>query len=98
MENNIIPLYDKILVEKLPLKNKETASGIVLTGSEEGKSRIFKVLAVGCGRLMTDGKIVPLLIKSGDFVVCADYAGISIDDTRVVVGEAEVLGRTVYNK
>lgn len=51
----------------------QSAGGIVLTeGEQEHRGT---VLAVGPGRTLTNGKILPLDVKVGDVVVFSPYAG-----------------------
>ena len=54
-----------------------------------------KVIAVGSGRVLDDGKRVPLEVKVGDRVLLGKYVGteVKIDDKEnVIVREDEVLG------
>lgn len=70
---NIKPLSDHILIE--PIKEEEkTKSGIFLPDTvEKEKPEQGKVVAVGRGRKMSSGKIIPLEIKVGDKVIFTKY-------------------------
>ena len=75
---NLKPLGDKVVVEVVE-EPQTTASGIVLPDSAKEKSQRGKVVAVGSGKLLDDGKRVAVEVKVGDVVVFAKYGGTEID-------------------
>ena len=72
------PLGDNVIVEIIEQLEK-TASGIYLpdTASKE-KPQQGKVIAVGAGRVLDNGKRVEPEVKKGDEVVFAKYSGTEI--------------------
>ncbi|MGC8667087.1 MAG: co-chaperone GroES [Chthonomonadales bacterium] len=71
------PLSTKIVVE--PAEEEErTAGGIVLPDTAKKKPTEGKVIAVGSGRTLDDGTVVPLSVKPGDTVVYAKYGGTEV--------------------
>ena len=70
---NIKPLFDKIVIEQVEAQEK-SAGGIILTGNQQEKPQMAKVLAVGPGGII-DGKEVVMQIKVGDTVLYSKYAG-----------------------
>lgn len=64
----IRPLYDRVIIKREEAETK-SAGGIVLTGSATEKSSRAKVLAVGTGRILDDGKVRPLDVKVGDTII-----------------------------
>ena len=70
---NIKPLFDKIVIEQVDAQEK-SAGGIILTGSQQEKPQMAKVLAVGPGGVI-DGKEIVMQIKVGDTVLYSKYAG-----------------------
>ena len=68
------PLHDRVIVERLEQETK-TASGIVLPEAAAEKPDQGKVLAVGNGKILEDGKVRPLDVKVGDTVLYGKYAG-----------------------
>lgn len=70
----IRPLHDKVIVERKETESKSTG-GIVLTGSAAEKSTRAKVLAVGKGRVLENGKITPLDVKVGDTIIFSEGYG-----------------------
>ena len=71
------PLGDKVVVEVMD-EPQTTASGIVLPDSAKEKSQRGKVVAVGSGKLLDDGKRVAPEVNVGDTVVFAKYGGTEI--------------------
>jgi chaperonin GroES len=88
------PLQDRLLV----LRAEEVAvtkSGIIIPDSAKETPREGKVLAVGTGKKLEDGTVVPLDVKAGDRVLFGKYAGteIKIDGVEhLILREDEVLG------
>lgn len=70
---NIRPLHDKVILKREEIETK-SAGGIVLTGSAAQKSNRGKVLAVGNGRTLDNGTVLPLNVKVGDVVIFNDFA------------------------
>ena len=87
----IRPLYDRILVERLE-EDERTAGGIVIPTSAKEKAQIGKVLAIGSGRITHDGKVIPLVVKVGDKVFFAKFAGTDAGDNQLIIREEDVLG------
>jgi len=73
----IRPLDDRIVVEPLEAEEK-TAGGIVLPDTAKEKPQKGKVIAVGEGKLLDDGKRMPLSVKKGDVILYAKYGGTEI--------------------
>jgi chaperonin GroES len=82
---NIHPLDDRIVVEPLEAETK-TAGGILIPDSAKEKPQKGKVVAVGPGKLLDDGKRATPAVKKGDIVLYAKYGG-----SDVKVGEKEYL-------
>ena len=82
---NIHPLDDRIVVEPLEAETK-TAGGILIPDTAKEKPQKGKVVAVGPGKLLDDGKRAAPAVKKGDIVLYAKYGG-----SDVKVGEKEYL-------
>lgn len=69
----IKPLEDRVLIE--PISNEEkTKSGIVLPDTaDKEKPEQGKVVAVGPGRIDSNGKRIPMSVKKGDVVLFTKY-------------------------
>ncbi|NIA07040.1 MAG: co-chaperone GroES [Actinobacteria bacterium] len=81
----IRPLGDKVLIQRLEAEAK-TAGGIVLPDSAKEKPKRGKIVAVGEGKLLEDGKRAKIQVKKGDEVLFSSYAG-----TDITVGTKEML-------
>jgi chaperonin GroES len=71
---SIRPLNDKILVKRVDADEK-TAGGILLPDNAREKPRQGKVLSVGEGKRLDNGKRVAFQVKEGDKVLFSSYAG-----------------------
>jgi chaperonin GroES len=88
------PLHDRIIVEAAA-KEEKTASGIILPDSAQEKPLKGKVLAVGPGKRLDNGKVAPVDVKEGETVLYGKYAGteVTVDGKDYIILRAEdVLG------
>lgn len=88
------PLYDRILVERVE-SEEVTKGGIILPDSAKEKPQQGKIIAVGHGRRLEDGKLVPLELKAGDTILFGKYSGTEIKIEGVeylIMKEDDVLG------
>ena len=70
----LIPLNDKIVVERVEADDK-TAGGIILPDTAKEKPKQGKVLAVGEGKALENGKRATFQVKVNDRVLFTSYAG-----------------------
>ena len=68
------PLGDRVVV-KPSAREEMTKSGIVLPDTAKEKPQEGKVVAVGPGKTLDDGKREAIDVKTGDKVLYAKYAG-----------------------
>jgi len=91
---NIRPLHDRIVVRRI--EQKETMQGgLYIPDSAKEKPQEGEVVAVGKGKRLEDGKVVPLDLKAGDRILFGKYSGsdIKIDgEEYLIMREDEVLG------
>ncbi len=88
------PLYDRILVERVE-SEEVTKGGIILPDTAKEKPQQGKVIAVGHGKRIEEGKLVPLEVKAGDTVLFGKYSGSEIKIEGVeylIMKEDDVLG------
>src|SRR6476661_6886362 len=88
------PLYDRIVVKRIE-EQETTRNGIVIPDSAQEKPQEGEVLAVGHGKRLENGTLVPLDVKVGDRVLFGKYSGsdIKLDgDEYMIMREDEVLG------
>ncbi len=74
---NIKPLGDRVVIQLLE-SQEVTKGGIYIPDTAKEKPQEGKVLAIGPGRLMDDGKRAPLEVKVGDTVLFAKYSGTEV--------------------
>ncbi len=89
----VVPLGDKIVIKRLDAETR-TAGGIVLPDSAKEKPQQGRVLSVGDGRLVADGKRVKCQVHEGDRVVFAAWGGteIKVDgDELLILKEEDIL-------
>ena len=90
----IRPLHDRILVKRIEEEEK-TKSGIIIPDTAKEKPQEGRVVAVGGGKVLEDGKVRPLDVKTGDRILFAKYAGSEVKiegDEHVILREDDVLG------
>ena len=82
----IRPLQDRVIVKRVEEEEK-TKGGIIIPDTAKEKPMEGKVIAVGKGKLLEDGKIHPVEVKAGDRVLFGKYAGtdITIEGQEVLI-------------
>jgi chaperonin GroES len=90
----IRPLSDRIVVKRI--EEKETLrSGIIIPDSAQEKPQEAEVIAVGHGKRLDDGKVVPVDVKVGDRILFGKYSSsdIKLDgEEYLIMREDEILG------
>jgi chaperonin GroES len=94
----IRPLQDRLVVKRTQEEEK-TKGGIIIPDTAKEKPLEGKVVAVGSGKSVKGGKLVPLDVKEGDTVLFGKYSGteVKVDgEELVLLREDDVLA--VINK
>ena len=89
----IVPLGDRVLIRRTEAETT-TKGGILLPDSAKEKPKEGKIVAVGRGRLLDNGKHAALTVKKGDRVIFSSYAGTEVKiegEDYMLMGEDEVL-------
>ena len=73
----IRPLHDRVIVKRIEEEEK-TKGGIIIPDTAKEKPIEGKVVAVGEGKILENGKKQPLDVKKGDRVLFGKYAGTDI--------------------
>jgi chaperonin GroES len=90
----IRPLHDRVIVKRLE-EERKTASGIVIPDTAAEKPDTGEIIAVGTGKVLEDGKIRPLEVKTGDKVLFGKYSGqtVKVDGIEyLVMREEDLMG------
>jgi len=88
------PLDDRVVIKQSEPEEK-TSGGIYLPDTAKEKPQIGKVVEVGPGKLLDDGKRSEMSVKKNDEVVYAKYIGseVEIDGQKyVILRESDILG------
>ncbi|HEY4520725.1 MAG TPA: co-chaperone GroES [Candidatus Paceibacterota bacterium] len=84
------PLSDHVIIE--PLKEEKKKGSIILPDTvEKEKPEKGKVIAVGSGKINSDGKRVPLEVEKGDVVLFTKYGPqkVKVDEKEYLVAREE---------
>ena len=90
----IRPLHDRIVVKRIEDKH-QMQGGLHIPDSAKEKPQEAEVTAIGKGKRLEDGTLVPLDVQVGDRVLLGKYAGneIKLDgEDYLIIREDEVLG------
>ena len=90
----IRPLHDHILVKRVKEEEK-TKGGIIIPDTAKEKPQEGKVVAVGKGKILEDGKLVALDVKKGDRILFNKYAGNEVKiegEEHLILREDDILG------
>jgi len=87
---NLKPLGDKVIVEILKAEDK-TKGGIILPDTAKEKPQEAKVIAVGSGKTLENGKVVAPDVKAGDIIIFGKYSGseVKVDDKEYLIIDAD---------
>ncbi len=91
---NVKPLRDRVLVKRLE-EEEQKIGGIIVPDTAKEKPQQAKVVAVGPGRILDDGKRLDPVLKAGDKVLIGKWSGteVKIDDEELLIlKEDEILG------
>ena len=92
---SIKPLGNKVLVQRS--KAKTSKGGILLPDSAQEKPKEGKIIAVGEGKRVEDGKLNPLSVKVGDLILFSSYAGTEVksdekDEELLILSDDDIFG------
>ena len=94
MKCPIIPLNDKIVI--LPIEEGEQKYGNIIVPDASGeRPEMGTVLAVGPGRISTNGTLIPNRLEVGATVMVPKFGAQVVvveNETYIVAGESDVLG------
>jgi chaperonin GroES len=87
------PLQDRVIVKRTEEEEK-SSGGIIIPDTAKEKPQQGKVIAVGKGRILKNGKVNPPTVKKGDRILFGKYAGtdIKIDgEEHLIMREDDIL-------
>lgn len=90
----IRPLYDRVVVKRV-VEEERTKNGLYIPDQAKEKPVQGIVVAVGNGRRLESGSIMPLETSEGDTVLFGKYSGTEIEiegEKFLILREDEILG------
>lgn len=90
----IKPLGDRVVVKPLQAEEK-TKGGIFIPDTAKEKPQEGKIVAVGKGKVLENGAVLPLEVKVGDRILYAKYSGNEITtkegEELLIIREEDIL-------
>jgi chaperonin GroES len=74
---NIRPLHDRVIVKRLE-EDRTSPGGIVIPDTAAEKPVRGKIVSVGKGKILEDGRVRPCDIKVGDTILFGKYTGTEV--------------------
>jgi chaperonin GroES len=99
----IIPFGDRVLIEPLSAEEREsrTKTGLVIPDTvAKERPEQGTVIAVGEGKRLDDGRVVPLSIKKGQIVLFSKYGPneIKVGDKEYLIAKEEDILAIIGNE
>jgi chaperonin GroES len=84
------PLGNRVLVQRLEPEEK-MKGGIILPDSAKKKQETARVIAIGTGKRLDDGKVLAVPVKIGEVILMDKYSGqeVTIDDEEYMILKAD---------
>ena len=91
---SIRPLHDRVIVKRI--EEQETVKGgLIIPDTAKEKSQEGEVVAVGKGKVLENGSLLPLEVKEGDRVLFGKFAGSEVrvaDQDYLILREDDIIG------
>ena len=84
------PIGNRVLVQRIEAA-ETLKGGIILPDSAKKKQETAKVIAIGSGKKLDDGKILPIPVNVGDVILMDKYSGqeVTVDDEEFMILKAD---------
>lgn len=89
----IVPVGGNVVVKRLEAE-ETTAGGIVLPDSARDKPQSGRVLSIGDGRLLSNGRRAAHQVQEGDRILFSQWAGTEVDvsgEELLIMNEDDIL-------
>ena len=95
----IRPLHDRVIVKRLE-EDRTSPGGILIPDTAAEKPVQGKIVAVGKGKILEDGKVRELDVKVGDKILFGKYSGteVKVDGEDLVVMREEDVMAVIEGK
>ncbi len=90
----IRPLQDRIIVKRVKEEEK-TKGGIIIPETAKEKPSEGEIVAVGKGKILESGTVLPLDVKVGDRILFSRYGGTEVKiegEEHLIMREDDILG------
>lgn len=90
----IRPLHDRIIVKRIKEEEK-TKGGIIIPETAKEKPSEGEIVAVGKGKVLENGTVLPLDVKVGNRVLFSRYGGTEVKiegEEHLIMREDDILG------
>jgi chaperonin GroES len=90
------PLGNRVIAQRLEAQ-ETMKGGIILPDSAKKKQETAKVLAVGPGKRLENGEVLPVSLKIGDIILMDKYSAqeVTIDDEEYIILKADDIIATI---
>ncbi len=88
------PLHDRLLLKPVTAETR-TKAGLIIPDTAQEKPMQGKVVAVGKGRRLEDGRLQELDVKVGDTVIYGKWSGTEVKlggEDHVILKEEDLFG------
>jgi chaperonin GroES len=88
------PLHDRVVVRRVEDDTK-TKGGIIIPDTAQEKPMQGEIIAVGPGGRDESGKLIPIDLKPGDFVLFGKWSGTEVKiegEELLIMKESDVMG------
>ena len=95
MATRIRPLSDRVIVKRLEEQEQKSKGGIIIPDTAKEKPQEGEIIAVGPGGRDEAGKLIPIDLKAGDFVLFGKWSGteVKIDgEELLIMKESDIMG------
>lgn len=90
----IRPLFDRVIVKRVE-EDIKSSGGIIIPDTAKEKPQRGKVIAVGSGKILENGKREPIDVKEGDMVLFGKYSGTEVKiegEEHLIMRADDILG------
>ena len=87
------PLHDRVLIKR-KAADEISPGGIIIPGGAQEKPEEGVIVAVGTGRVSSEGEVTPLAVKLEDKVLFSKYGGTDVvvaGDEYIILREDDIL-------
>ncbi len=90
VKTTLKPLGNRVLAQRLEAE-ETMKGGIILPDTAKKKQETARVVALGDGKRLDDGKILPIPVSVGDLILVDKYSGqeVTVDDEEYLIVKAE---------